>query len=95
MPPLPRNSPESSKHTYVPSTPRQHHSQTASASLLYPVPDIHVEKSHFRGSAGVGGSMAGEDSRNGRPGRVPQSSSGMAKSGVSGVKRVEEGFYYE
>ena len=35
-----------------------------------------MERSRSRASAGVGGSMTGEDSRDGRPGRVPQSSSG-------------------
>jgi len=85
MPPLPRNSPESLKHTYILSasaTPQQHYSpttQTASSNLSSPPHSasvIHVERSRSRASAGIGDSMTGEDSRDGRSGRVPQSSSG-------------------
>lgn len=49
-----------------------------------------MERSRSRASAGVGTSMAGEDSRDGRPGRVPQSSSGSF-GGSYGKSRSKKG----
>ncbi|KAF8429035.1 hypothetical protein EV426DRAFT_702822 [Tirmania nivea] len=78
---MPGNSPESSKHAYILSTsaiPLQHHSSTASSNLSsspHSVPDIHVERSRNKALARAG-SMTGKDPRDGRPGRIPQSTSG-------------------